>query len=148
VCKVLIADDSDLMRTAIRDRLADESSIHIVGEAASFAETLLLLAASSPDLLVLDLSLPEREQFSPDFVASHLRSVTTVAISLANDDTAQALAKSYGATALLDKIALYTDLIPAIQQSRPGPLHQPLLENPAKFLTASAFPAIPEPSNE
>jgi len=39
-----------------------------------------------------------------------------VAISFANDDEARKLAESYGADALLDKMRLYDELIPAIIQ--------------------------------
>jgi chemotaxis response regulator CheB len=114
--KVLISDDSDIMRSAIRSRLEDDPSIEIVGEAASFAETIDILSGCEPDVVVLDLSLPDKEQFSPDLVKSVLRSVTTVAVSLADDEAAHALARSYGAVTLLDKINLYTNLIPAIQR--------------------------------
>ena len=38
MCKVLIADDSEIMRSAIRKILQEESNINVVGEAASFAE--------------------------------------------------------------------------------------------------------------
>jgi DNA-binding NarL/FixJ family response regulator len=34
--KVLLADDSDVIRTAIVFLLKEESSIHVVGEASSF----------------------------------------------------------------------------------------------------------------
>jgi hypothetical protein len=45
-----------------------------------------------------------------------------VAISLANDEEAEALAKSFGAVALLDKMELADELIPAIEKfSSPSP---------------------------
>ena len=40
----------------------------------------------------------------------------TLAISFANDEEAKSLAASYGAVALLDKMGLYTELLPAIMQ--------------------------------
>jgi two-component system invasion response regulator UvrY len=116
MCRVVISDDSDIMRSAIRGRLEDDPAIEIVGEAASFAETIDIVYGSEPDVVVLDLTLPEKEQFSPELVKSVLRSVTTVAVSIAHDEAAHALARSYGAVTLLDKINLYTVLIPAIQQ--------------------------------
>ncbi|MDP9337575.1 MAG: hypothetical protein M3P45_01770, partial [Acidobacteriota bacterium] len=52
------------------------------------------------------------------FVNSQLASVDhIVAVSFSNDDEAKNLAESYGAAALLDKMNLYSDMIPAIMQS-------------------------------
>ncbi len=53
MCKVLIADDSEVMRTAIRKMLREESSIDVVGEASSFAETMQKIADLKPDVLLL-----------------------------------------------------------------------------------------------
>ena len=53
MCRVLIADDSDVMRTAIRKILQEESNINVVGEAASFAETMQMIGDFKPDVLLL-----------------------------------------------------------------------------------------------
>jgi hypothetical protein len=49
-------------------------------------------------------------------VKAQLRGVCTLAVSLSNDDEAKALAESYGAVSLLDKMNLYSEIIPAIMQ--------------------------------
>ena len=66
------------------------------------------------------LHLPEKWDFTPELVKAQLRSVCTLAVSLANDDEAKALAESYGASALLDKMSLYHQLVPAIMQCSPS----------------------------
>ena len=53
MCKVLIADDSDIMRTAIRKTLEEASNIKIVGEASTFAETRQKIVDLKPDVLLL-----------------------------------------------------------------------------------------------
>ena len=63
--KVLIADDSEIMRTAIRKLLQEESNIRVVGEAATFAETVQMIADFKPDVLVLDLHMPEKRNYPP-----------------------------------------------------------------------------------
>ena len=79
---VLIADDSDLMRTAIRRALNAEPRIKVLGEASSFASTMQMIADLKPDVLLLDLHLAEERDFTPAFVKSQLVSVDhTVAIS-------------------------------------------------------------------
>jgi chemotaxis response regulator CheB len=116
--KVLIADDSEVMRTAIQRVLVEDRRIEIVGEASTFGQTMKMIGNCSPDVLLLDLHLPEQGDFIPAFVKSQLIGVPhTLAISLSNDNEAKTLADSYGAKALLDKINLYKELIPAIVQS-------------------------------
>lgn len=112
--KVLLADDSDIMRTALARLLNEEPRVELVGIAASFAQAMQMRADFKPELLLMDLHLPEERQFTPDFVKSQLASIPTIAISVANDDDARGLAVSYGVLTLLDKMTLYDDLLPAI----------------------------------
>jgi two-component system response regulator NreC len=115
--KVLLADDSEIMRGAIKKLLADEPRIHIVGEASSFPAAMQLVADFKPEILLLDLHLPQKRDLLPALVKSQLHCIKyTLAISFANDEEAKALASSYGAVALLDKMSLYTELLPAIMK--------------------------------
>lgn len=115
--KVLLADDSDVMRTAMRRTLEEESRIEVIGEASTFAQAMQMIGDFKPDVLILDLHLPEKRDFTPAFVNSQLVSVGhIVAVSFSNDAEAKNLAESYGAAALLDKMNLYADMIPTIIQ--------------------------------
>jgi DNA-binding NarL/FixJ family response regulator len=114
--KVLMADDSDVMRSAIRRTLEEDPRIEIVAEASTFAETIQKIADFKPTVLLLDLHLPEKRDFTPELVKAQLQCVCTLAVSLSNDEEAKALAESYGAVSLLDKMTLYSDIIPAIMQ--------------------------------
>lgn len=116
MCKVLIADDSEVMRTAIRRTLEEERKIDVVGEASSFADAMQKIADLKPDVLLLDLHLPEKREFAPALVKSQLGTVCTVAVSFSNDNDSKTLAESYGAVTLLDKMMLYTQMVPAILQ--------------------------------
>jgi DNA-binding NarL/FixJ family response regulator len=113
--RVFLADDSECMLSAVRQLLSEEPQIEIVGVAPSFAATLQKIADSKPEVLILDLHLAEEKDLQPNFVRSQLAAVKHVlAMSFSNDDEARALAKSYGAEALLDKMNLYAEMIPAI----------------------------------
>jgi DNA-binding NarL/FixJ family response regulator len=115
--KVLLADDSEIMREAIKKLLVDEPRIHIVGEAPCFGSAMQLVADAKPDILLLDLHLPQKRELPAPIVRAQLNCIKyTLAISFANDEEAKSLAASYGAAALLDKMSLYTELLPAIMQ--------------------------------
>jgi DNA-binding NarL/FixJ family response regulator len=115
--KLLLADDSDIMREAIKKLLAEETRVQIVGEASSFAAAMQMVADFKPDVLLLDLHLPQKRDLQPPLVKSQLGCVDyTLAISFSNDEEAKSLAASYGAVALLDKMSLYSQLLPAIER--------------------------------
>lgn len=59
VIKMVIADDHDLVREGIHVRLASESYIDLVGEAKNGREAVDLCRAHKPDLVLLDVSMPE-----------------------------------------------------------------------------------------
>jgi chemotaxis response regulator CheB len=113
--RLLLADDSECMRSAIRRVLEQEPQIEIVGEASGFAAAIQMAAELKPEVLLLDLHLAQCGDFTVQFVKSRLRAVPcVVAVSFATDTEAQELAESYGAASLLDKMNLYAEMIPAI----------------------------------
>jgi two-component system, NarL family, response regulator DevR len=113
--KVLIADDTEMMREAMRRVIEEEPRIKIVGEASSFGQTVQAIADFRPDVLLLDLHLAEKRDFTAALVKSQLVSVDHIlAVSFSNDAEARELAEAYGARLLLDKMKLFNDLVPAI----------------------------------
>ncbi len=116
--KVLIADDTAVMREAIRSLLGNEPEIELVGETEDFAQTLTMACKLKPQVVILDVHMPNVANLTPMNVSETLRSYTTsvLAISIANDVDTQALAESYGAVILLDKMKLGLELIPAVMK--------------------------------
>jgi DNA-binding NarL/FixJ family response regulator len=57
--KVLLADDHRLVRLGFRRLLDDEPDISVVGEASNGIEAIEQVAALRPDVIVLDMSMPE-----------------------------------------------------------------------------------------
>jgi two-component system LytT family response regulator len=59
--RVLVADDEPLARRGVRQLLAPHHDLTVVGEARNGAETLRALDALSPDLVFLDVQMPEMD---------------------------------------------------------------------------------------
>jgi len=115
--RVLIADDNQAIRAAIARALEADPALEVVGEAASFAETLERAGTLNPDIVLLDLHMADESRYLPQIVKEPLlkNSGCVLAISVWNDEDAKALAKQLGAVALLDKAHLFSNLICSIK---------------------------------
>ena len=120
--KVLLADDTSVMRKAIRTLLSHEPEIELVGEAQNFAETVSMTRKFKPQIVILDLHMPDSSHLTPMNVSEGLRAYAArvLAISVWNDEDTRALAQTYGATDLLDKMRLGQELIPAVMKLASG----------------------------
>ena len=115
--KVLVANDSEIVRRGIRDLLRSHPQIELVGEAADFRETIQMMNELNPQVIVLDLFMPDGTEAAIQRVKSCLNQDSRLlAISLSNDENAMALVERLGAVALLDKMELSHKLIPTIMQ--------------------------------
>lgn len=56
--RLVIADDHAVLRQGLASLLSDSADIEVVGEAADGAQTLEVVGRCSPDVLVLDISMP------------------------------------------------------------------------------------------
>jgi DNA-binding NarL/FixJ family response regulator len=119
--KVLLADDSEVVRRGIRQLLASRAEIKLVGEAADYAQTIRLAKDLSPRVVILDLHMPDQKSISPQEIKLNLNHTSHVlAISIWNDEESRELAERLGAAVLLDKMNLGSDLIPAIIELEHG----------------------------
>ena len=85
VIRVAIADDQQLIRAGFRSLLEAEPDIEIVGEAGSGAEAVSLVTATRPDVILMDIRMPDgdglwaTEQIAanPNLATTHIVIVTT-----------------------------------------------------------------------
>ncbi len=56
---ILIADDHEIVRRGLRMTIASESDMTLLGEAANGRELLELAAQTQPDIVLLDIQMPE-----------------------------------------------------------------------------------------
>ena len=57
--RVVIADDQDLVREGLRMMLQAEDDVSVVGEAGTGAEAIAVVRRESPDVVVMDVRMPE-----------------------------------------------------------------------------------------
>lgn len=114
---VLVADDKEVVLSSIRLLLGPDPEIRIVGEVGSFKQTIQSALDLKPQVVVMDLHMPDDSSVSPQEIKSQLDMLGSqlIAMSFWNDEDTQALAQSLGAVIVLDKMVLVTELIPAIK---------------------------------
>jgi two-component system, LytTR family, response regulator len=61
--QVVLADDEMLARQKLRLLLRDQQDCEVVGECATAAETIALVRATEPDLIFLDIRMPDMDGF-------------------------------------------------------------------------------------
>jgi DNA-binding NarL/FixJ family response regulator len=114
--KVLLADDSEIVRRAIRLILRGQPEIELIGEAADYAQAIQLMTALNPEVILLDLRMPGKTETTAFDVKSHLHDSRLLAISFYNDECARILAENLGAAGFLDKAEIGLKLIPTIME--------------------------------
>ena len=61
--RLLIVDDEPLARQRLRDLLSDEPDVELVGEAGDGREAVAMIRKLKPDVVVLDIQMPEMDGF-------------------------------------------------------------------------------------
>lgn len=114
--RVLLADDHRMLRDALRSVLAQEPDIEVVGEAGSGLQTVSACRQTAPDLVVLDIGLPDLNGIE---VASRLQGLPrpprVVALSAHADKRFVAEMLRAGAAAYVTKSSAGTELVRAIR---------------------------------
>jgi DNA-binding NarL/FixJ family response regulator len=109
------------MVKGIREALSGEPDIEIVGEASSGAQVLALVARTSPDLVLLDLRMPEMDGLEVLELMQRAHPDVRVAILSVHNDLAQiAAALERGACAYILKSIDWADVGAAIRQAFSG----------------------------
>jgi chemotaxis response regulator CheB len=111
--RVLLADDSDVIRAAIERHLRSEPKIELVGQTKTFQETVRLVNELSPDVVLLDLRTTTRVDASEEGIRQ-ICNCWTIAMSASVDDETDALYGKLNADAFIDKMYLHDKLIPVI----------------------------------
>jgi two-component system, NarL family, invasion response regulator UvrY len=112
--KILVADDSEVMRRAICRFLAGQSQVNLVGQSSKFQEAMRMVRELQPDVVVMDLRMAEHAHCETQKLKAELTSLRLVAISASSDSETKTLSDRLGADKFIDKMHLYDKLVPTI----------------------------------
>ena len=119
--RVFLLDDHEVVRRGLRDLLEAEDDMLVVGEAGTAEEAYGRIPATSPDVAVLDLQLPDGSGIE---VCRDLRSkhpeITCLMLTSFSDDEAVYASILAGAAGYLLKQVRGTDLVDAIRRVAAG----------------------------
>jgi DNA-binding NarL/FixJ family response regulator len=120
-CKVLIADDHQLMLAAVRMALENAADIEIVGEAQAGDQLLPLVGRTSPDVVILDLRMPGMDGLRClELLRERYPDVKTIVLSGNDDPAAVEASLARGAVAFIQKTVDPADLAAVIRQALAG----------------------------
>ncbi len=118
--KVLIADDHEVVRTGLVS-LLNGSEVKIVAEASGGAEAVKLAAKHNPDVVLLDIRMPDVDGFEAlEKIIAADASSKVVMLSTYDNPTYVARAVALGASDFMLKGATRQDLITAITAAAAG----------------------------
>lgn len=145
--RILLADDHAVLRAGLRALLERQPDLEVVGEAGSGAQTLTLAADLQPDLVLLDLSMPETDGLTALPRLREAAPNSRVLILTMHDDASyvqQAL--NAGAAGYVLKQVVDTELLLAIRAVLRGEtyVHSAMMQ---KLLSAITQPPTPDHSD-
>jgi len=114
--RVAIVDDQPLLRAGFSMILRSEDGIELVGEAANGIEAIQLVADAAPDVVLMDIRMPEMDgiEATRQIVAGDRPPAVLILTTFDNDEYVYASLQA-GASGFLLKDAPPEDLLSAIQ---------------------------------
>ena len=111
VIRTLIVDDSGSTRRVLPELLKTQSNIEIVGTARNGREALERVATLKPDLVLMDLYMPEMDGAeATHLLRQRFPEVRVIAVSMDDSDKARQASQASGADGFIWKLYLRRDL--------------------------------------
>ncbi len=112
--RVLLADDHQLLRQALR-RALEDAGYEVVAEAGDGEEALHRVAEHSPDLVVIDVTMPVLDGVEATRrIHAHWPDISVVVLTMHAEDALKAEALRAGASAFLTKDSAMHELVATV----------------------------------
>lgn len=133
--RILVIDDHTVVREGLRRFIARDAEMKIVGEAASKNEAIAQISHHNPDVIVVDLHLPDGSGLDVIAWARSLsQTLGIVVLTMSNMPEHVLASMQSGASSHVDKTAPLAELMEAIKHSA----HKPLTFTARKLTDAVA----------
>ena len=122
--RILIADDHGVLRAGLRALLSSESDIEVVGEAVDGKQTVTLSEELEPDVVLLDVSLPDQSGIEVTRSLKELQpEIRVLILTVHEDEGLLQEAIQAGAAGYIIKRAVESELIDAIRAVSRGDIY-------------------------
>ncbi|KJS30572.1 MAG: hypothetical protein VR64_15240 [Desulfatitalea sp. BRH_c12] len=117
--RVLFVDDHKVMRQGLIRLISGQPNIHILGEAADGREAVQIAFQLKPDVIVMDISMPEMDGIEATRrIKAELPDVRIIGLSMFEDEQAGRDILDSGAETFVAKTASSAELLKAIYGSK------------------------------
>ena len=114
--RVLLVDDQAVVRRALRGRFHLEPDLEVVGEASTGSEALMLTQTLTPDVVLMDVEMPEMDGIEATAALQRVVPQSAVVIlSIYDDAQTRGQAQAAGAVAFVEKRGATEALLAAIR---------------------------------
>jgi DNA-binding NarL/FixJ family response regulator len=122
--RVLLVDDHTMMREGLTALLSGEPDMEVVGEAADGRNALELVRKLTPDVVVMDVGMPELNGVDATRqIRAHHKGVKVVALSTHTDKRYVHHMLEAGASGYVLKIAAHDELVRAVRAASLGRMY-------------------------
>jgi two-component system invasion response regulator UvrY len=119
--KVLIADDHAIVREGLKQILADTKDIVVAGDAENGVDTIKLVRKGKGDVLLLDISMPDRSGIEVlKQIKKEVPELSVLMLSMHREDQYAIRSLKAGAAGYLNKQSAPAELVNAIRQVAAG----------------------------
>jgi two-component system response regulator NreC len=116
MARLVIADDHAIVRAGLRALIQNDIELELIGEAAGGLEAIELVEKNQPDVLVLDISMPDLDGISVTrMLKSNFPDLRILILTLHEDEALLKEAIKAGASGYILKRAAESELISAVQ---------------------------------
>ena len=114
--RILVVDDNAGFRRRLKEFLASEPDIEVIGEAGNAQEAILKARELQPDLVLMDVSMPGTNGIDATRqLKDEMPEVKVIMVSLFDSRQYREAALASGASGYVTKKSLIEELMPAIR---------------------------------
>ena len=114
---VFLVDDNATFLAAVRGFLVEIPDLEVIGSAQTGSDALFQTASLSPDVVLLDIELPDINGLEAGgIMCARTQPPKVIFLSMDDSDQRRAMADAMGALALINKAEFVRELVPLLER--------------------------------